>query len=126
MITLDQNDSEELEPEVSRSGPFCMHQSKNMFGASRIAALPRDKLTTQWPATAKHITVIYKNQCFSVPVFDAQGQVLSIETVQSELRKITEMVDNTPIEQLQPPVGLMTSEHRDTWAKANDGRITAC
>lgn len=97
-----------------------------MFGASRIAALPRDKLTTQWPATAKHITVIYKNQCFSVPVFDAQGQVLSIETVQSELRKITEMVDNTPIEQLQPPVGLMTSEHRDTWAKASDGRITAC
>lgn len=54
-----------------------------------------------------------------MPVFDIQGQVLSIETVQGQLRKITQMVNSTPSEQYQPPVGVMTSEHRDTWARVN-------
>ena len=54
-----------------------MNQLKKMFGASRIAANPRDKIVTTWPATAKHITVIYKDQFFSVPAFDADGQVLT-------------------------------------------------
>ena len=69
--------SEEITPDVSRSGPFCMNQLRKMFGASRIAANPRDKIVTSWPATAKHITVMYKDQIFSVPAFDAEGEILS-------------------------------------------------
>lgn len=37
----------------------------------------------------------------------------------SQLRKVVDQVDSHP-EQLQPPVGVMTSEHRDTWAKASE------
>ncbi|KAI9269130.1 acyltransferase ChoActase/COT/CPT [Phascolomyces articulosus] len=112
--------NEEITPDVSRSGPFCMNQLKKMFGASRIAANPRDKIVTSWPATAKHITVIYKDQIFSVPVFDAEGQVLSDKAMTSQLRRVVEQVDKVQPELLQPPVGIMTTEHRDTWANVRE------
>ncbi|KAI8143533.1 acyltransferase ChoActase/COT/CPT [Fennellomyces sp. T-0311] len=112
--------NEEIPPDVSRSGPFCMNQLKNMFGATRIAANPRDKVVTSWPATAKHITVIYKDQIFSVPVFDAEGQVLTDKAMTSQLRRVVEQVDKVQPELLQPPVGIMTTEHRDTWANVRE------
>lgn len=59
-----------------------MHQLKHMFGTSRIARAPRDEIVTSWPATAQHITVIYKDQFFSVPVFDAQGNTLSEKQIE--------------------------------------------
>ncbi|KAI9319380.1 acyltransferase ChoActase/COT/CPT [Dichotomocladium elegans] len=113
---------EEIPPDVTRSGPFCMHQLKGMFGTSRIAASPRDKVISTWPATAKHITVIYKDQFFSLPVFDAKGAALGQQAIASQLLQLVNQVDQASIDQLQPAVGLMTSEHRDTWAAVR-GRL---
>ncbi|KAI7860304.1 acyltransferase ChoActase/COT/CPT [Circinella umbellata] len=112
--------NEQVPPDVSRSGPFCMHQLKKLFGVSRIAANPRDKIITNWPATAKHITVIYKDQIFSVPVFDAEGEILSNKAMARQFRRVVDQVDKVQPELLQPPVGIMTSEHRDTWATVRE------
>lgn len=35
----------------------------------------------------------------------------------SQLHNVVSQVDHAAAEQLQPPVGIMTSENRDTWAK---------
>ncbi|KAG0184691.1 Carnitine O-acetyltransferase mitochondrial [Apophysomyces sp. BC1034] len=105
-----QVNAEQIPPDTSRSGPFCMHQLKNLFGTSRIAAEPRDEIVTTWPATAKHITVVYKDQFFSVPVIGAYGETPSVKSIESQ-------VEQTPVNERQPAVGLFTSEHRDTWAK---------
>ncbi|KAL0082275.1 acyltransferase ChoActase/COT/CPT [Phycomyces blakesleeanus] len=108
---------EAIPPEASRSGPFCMHQIRHMFGTSRIAANPRDTIVTSCPATAKHITVIYKDQIFAVPVLGPNGETVPLKTLENQLRQVVSRVDQLPKEQLQPPVGLMTSEHRDTWGE---------
>ncbi|KAF7728290.1 hypothetical protein EC973_006465 [Apophysomyces ossiformis] len=109
--------AEQIPPDVSRSGPFCMHQLKNLFGTSRIAAEPSDKIVTTWPATAKHITVIYKDQFFSVQVVGPHGESASVQAIESQLRQVVSQVEQTPAEKRQPAVGVFTSEHRDTWAK---------
>ena len=108
-------DSEQIPPDVSRSGPFCMHQLKNMFGTSRIAASSCDRVVTQWPCLAKHINVIYKDQIFSVQVIGAHNEVVPVKELEKQLRHVVQQVESTPQEQRQPAVGVLTTEHRDTW-----------
>ncbi|CAO3623491.1 unnamed protein product [Mucor hiemalis] len=107
--------NEQIPPDVSRSGPFCMHQLKNMFGTSRIAASGCDKVVTQWPCLAKHINVIYKDQIFSVKVIGPNGETVAVKELEKQLRNVVQQVESTPVEQRQPAVGLLTTEHRDTW-----------
>ncbi|ORX62761.1 acyltransferase ChoActase/COT/CPT [Hesseltinella vesiculosa] len=111
---------QEIAPDVSRSGPFCMHQLKGVFSTTRIAATPADKVISHYPATAKHITVIYKDQLFSVDVIGPQGQVVPLSTLQNQLHQLVQQVDAMPTEQRQLPLGVLTSEHRDTWAKIRE------
>jgi carnitine O-acetyltransferase len=59
-----------------------MHQLKGVFSTSRIAASPADKVVSHYPATAKHITVIYKNQLFSVDVIGSQGEPVSVDAIE--------------------------------------------
>ncbi|CAO3680421.1 unnamed protein product [Rhizopus stolonifer] len=89
-----------------------MHQLKNMFGTSRIAASGVDRVVTQWPCLAKHVNVIYKDQIFSVDVIGPQRETVSVKQLEQQLRWVVEQVDNHP---KQPPIGLLTTEHRDTW-----------
>ncbi|KAI8098579.1 acyltransferase ChoActase/COT/CPT [Halteromyces radiatus] len=108
--------NEQIPPDVSRSGPFCMHQLKGVFSTTRIAAMPRDRVVSQYPATAKHITVIYKDQIFSVDVIGQHGESVSVQGIEKQLQQVVNQVDATPVEQRQLPIGLFTSEQRDTWA----------
>ncbi|KAI8968023.1 acyltransferase ChoActase/COT/CPT [Mycotypha africana] len=107
--------NEEIPPDMTRSGPLCMHQLKGMFGTTRIADPYIDTVSSQWPCLAKHITVIYKDQIFSVQVINSIGQSLPLNVLESQLQSVINQVDKTPLEQRQPPVGLLTTEHRDTW-----------
>lgn len=37
-----------------------------------------------------------------------------------QLQQVVQQVDSIPQNELQPPIGLLTSEHRETWAKARE------
>jgi hypothetical protein len=37
-----------------------------------------------------------------------------------QLQQVVRQVDSIPQNELQPPIGLLTSEHRETWAKASE------
>jgi carnitine O-acetyltransferase len=37
-----------------------------------------------------------------------------------QLQQVVQQVDSIPQNELQPPIGLLTSEHRETWAKASE------
>ncbi|KAH8554973.1 acyltransferase ChoActase/COT/CPT [Umbelopsis sp. PMI_123] len=113
----DMINKEQIPPDVSRAGPMCMNQLKNQFGASRIPDEPRDRIVTTWPANAKHATVIYKDQVFSVPIIGENGELPSIQKLRSQLENVVQQVDSIPQNELQPPIGVLTSEHRNTWAK---------
>ncbi|CAO3625399.1 unnamed protein product [Cunninghamella blakesleeana] len=109
--------NEEIPPDVSRSGPFCMHQLKGVFSTTRIPDLPRDRVISHYPATAKHITVIYKDQLFSVDVIGPNGETLSTKAIENQLKQVVDEINSKPSDQHQLPIGVLTSEHRDTWAK---------
>ncbi|KAI8976791.1 hypothetical protein BDB01DRAFT_844408 [Pilobolus umbonatus] len=86
-----------------------------MFGTSRIAATGVDRVVRQWPCLQKHINVIYKDQVFSVDVIGPHGETVPVKQIESQLRNVIKQVDETPLDRRQPPVGLLTTEHRDIW-----------
>ncbi|KAG9326474.1 hypothetical protein KVV02_001653 [Mortierella alpina] len=110
--------SQTLPAEYQRSTPLCMNQYKNQFGAYRVAELPRDRIVTTWPTTANYITVMMRDQIFKVPVTGPNGERVSIKAIEQQLRNVVEAVNNTPEHEKQAAVGVLTSENRDTWAKA--------
>jgi carnitine O-acetyltransferase len=104
--------TETLDVEISRDKPLCMHQYKLQFGASRIACPGVDEIVTQWPCTSKHIVVMLRDQMFAVDVLDKHNQRASIGQIIQQLNTVVAMMDKVT---LQPAVGLLTTEHRDTW-----------
>ncbi|CAG8473692.1 1634_t:CDS:10, partial [Dentiscutata heterogama] len=82
---------------------------------ARIADSPFDRVITTWPKTAKHIIVIFKDQIFKVQVLAFKiyaGCCFALR----QLRSVVDQVNNAT--ELQPSIGLLTAEHRDTWATA--------
>jgi hypothetical protein len=77
---------EQVPAEVTRAGPMCMNQLKKQFGASRIPDEPRDRIITPWPTKAKHASVIYKDQIFSVQIVGDNGEVPSIKQLREYVR----------------------------------------
>ncbi|KAF9183248.1 hypothetical protein BGZ50_004367 [Haplosporangium sp. Z 11] len=114
----DHVNNQTLPPEYQRTAPLCMNQYKNQFGAYRVAEMPRDRIVTTWPTTANYITVMMRDQIFKVPVMGPNGERVSIQAIEQQLRNVVEAVNNTPESEKQAAVGVLTSENRDTWAKA--------
>ncbi|KAF9152606.1 hypothetical protein BG015_005003 [Linnemannia schmuckeri] len=110
--------SQTLPAEYQKTTPLCMNQYKNQFGAYRVAEMPRDRIVTTWPTTANYITVMMRDQIFRVPVMGPQGERVSIKAIEQQLRNVVEAVNNTPVQEQQAAIGVLTSENRDTWAKA--------
>ncbi|KAI9340621.1 acyltransferase ChoActase/COT/CPT [Pilaira anomala] len=115
-----QINNEEISPEVTKLGPSCMRQLKCLFGTSRIATSGCDRISSQWPCLSKHINVMYKNQIFNVQVIGNHGETCSVNALERQLWQVVQQVEETPVEQRQPSVGLLTTEHRDTWGPIRD------
>ncbi|KAF9992984.1 hypothetical protein BGZ65_011557, partial [Modicella reniformis] len=105
-------------PEYHRATPLCMNQYKNQFGTYRVADLPRDRIVTSWPSTANHVAVLVKDQIFKVPVVGPNGERVSIKAIEQQLKNVVEATNNLSEQEKQLPVGVLTSENRDIWAKA--------
>ncbi|GBC09236.1 hypothetical protein RclHR1_08700004 [Rhizophagus clarus] len=112
----DEVNNELLPPEYTRQGPLCMNQYKKQFSTTRIADSPADRSISYWPATAKHIIVLFRDQIFKVQVLGEGGARVTIKDIERQLKSIVEQTSNT--NELQLPIGLLTAEHRDTWATA--------
>ncbi|KAG0257244.1 hypothetical protein BG011_004066 [Mortierella polycephala] len=109
LLTFNEHvNNQTLPPEYQRTAPLCMNQYKNQFGAYRIAEMPRDRIVTAWPANANYITVMMRDQIFKVPVSGPNGERVSIQAIEQQLKN----------SEKQAAVGVLTSENRDTWAKA--------
>ncbi|KAJ2897070.1 hypothetical protein IWW38_001833 [Coemansia aciculifera] len=111
---------EKIPADMQRDAPLCMNQYKWQFGTTRIPRPGCDVLVNQYPSTAKHILVMYRNQAASVPVYNSDGQRANIGQITSQLAQATERVDKLLAGQAQvpPPVANLTAGHRDDWTKA--------
>ncbi|KAJ2811595.1 hypothetical protein H4S07_001960, partial [Coemansia furcata] len=91
-----------LPAEMQRDAPLCMNQYKWQFGTTRIPRPGCDVLVNQYPSTARHILVMYRNQTVEVPVYNADGQRANISQITSQLALATERVDKLLAAQALP------------------------
>ncbi|KAJ2572701.1 hypothetical protein GGH19_004662 [Coemansia sp. RSA 1807] len=109
-----------LTADSQRGTPMCMNQFKWQFGTSRIARPGCDGLVNQYPSTATHILVMYRDQTIEVPVYNNAGQRASLVQITSQLLQATRRVDDLLARQAQPQpsVANITAGNRDNWANA--------
>ncbi|KAK8217261.1 Carnitine O-acetyltransferase mitochondrial [Zalaria obscura] len=117
LVFKSQVDSGSLEPEYMKKLPIAMSSYEWMFNACRIPAKPSDKPIKYDPEQNKHIVVVRKNQFFKVP-HEVQGKQLTTKEFEQQFNRVYKLAEKAP------PVGIMTSENRDTWSEMRDSLIS--
>jgi carnitine O-acetyltransferase len=95
--------------------PLCMDQFSRLFSTCRIPGIPKDTLVTYGPDESTHVVVIQKNQFYSFDVYHEDGTVLSAADLKRQLGEVAVLSDH--VNEVDPPVGVLTTENRDTWAE---------
>ncbi|CAO1632887.1 unnamed protein product [Sympodiomycopsis kandeliae] len=113
-------DNEDIMPDASRAGAFCMHQYTRLFGITRIPALPHDWNTEPpHPTKAKHVTVIARDNFYSLEVLNDDGSLKDLADIEKSLWDIVNDAQHGDGQ----GVGVLTSDDRDSWAKAREHLI---
>ncbi|CAH0726668.1 unnamed protein product, partial [Brenthis ino] len=104
-------DNDKIPVEMMGKNPLDMSQYKKVFGTCRIPMEKRDKLSFN---DSKHMTVMHNNHIFHLDLWGDDGKRLNVDQIAQALKKIVDM-SSSPTEEA---IGVLTSEHRDNWAKA--------
>ncbi|XP_053380411.1 carnitine O-acetyltransferase-like isoform X2 [Mercenaria mercenaria] len=107
-------DEQTLPVEHLGKNPLCMMQYFQVLAACRIPLEKHDDWTCyppDRPGAPKHITVIYNNNIFEVPVYGGDSKPLTTSQVRDQLSEVVKQGATAG-----EPIGLFTMEHRDNWA----------
>ncbi|KAF0377754.1 acyltransferase ChoActase/COT/CPT [Gigaspora margarita] len=111
-------DSERIPPDVTRTHPLCMYQYTRLFGYTRIPQHGCDKLAySPHPNSIKYILITVKNQFYILDGYDQNGIRLTAGDIEKQLNDIIADVEKA---QLDPPVGILTSDDRDSWTMSRE------
>ncbi|XP_077456951.1 carnitine O-acetyltransferase [Stigmatopora argus] len=114
-------DSDTLPVEYLSKKPLCMDQYYQILSSCRIPGPKRDTVVNhaigKTPPT--HITVVHNFQFFVLDVYNSDGTPLTVDQIYMQLEKIW----NTSLQTNKEPVGILTSQHRNTWGKAYNNLI---
>lgn len=120
----DRLDREELIPDSSRAGAFCMYQYTRVFGVTRIPGIPEDRvIVPPFPNPNTHITVIIRDQVFTLNTRDDKGNLKPKDAIEAALWLMIYDVnqkDGKP----SPAVGVLTGHDRDSWTEAREHLLT--
>ncbi|XP_069093148.1 carnitine O-acetyltransferase [Pleurodeles waltl] len=109
-------DNETLPVEFLGGKPLCMNQYYQILSSCRVPGAKHDSVVnyarTKKPPT--HITVVHNFQFFELDVYNSDGTPLTSDQIFVQLEKIW----NTSLQTNKEPIGILTSNHRNTWAKA--------
>ncbi|XP_069465319.1 carnitine O-acetyltransferase isoform X2 [Ambystoma mexicanum] len=109
-------DNETLPVEYLGGKPLCMNQYYQILSSCRIPGAKHDSVVnyarTKKPPT--HITVVHNFQFFELDVYNSDGSPLTSDQIFMQLEKIW----NTSLQTNKEPIGILTSNHRNSWAKA--------
>ncbi|CAH0603196.1 unnamed protein product [Chrysodeixis includens] len=105
-------DNNEIPVEMMGKNPLDMQQYKKIFGTCRIPWEKRDKLS--YNKDSKHVTVIHNNHIFHVDLWGDDGVLLNEDQIVKQLGKVVQLSSTVNNE----GIGILTSENRDSWAKA--------
>ncbi|OBS81043.1 hypothetical protein A6R68_20771 [Neotoma lepida] len=109
-------DNETLPVEFLGGKPLCMNQYYQILSSCRVPGPKQDSvvnfLKTKKPPM--HITVVHNYQFFELDVYHSDGTPLTSDQIFVQLEKIW----NSSLQTNKEPIGILTSNHRNTWAKA--------
>ncbi|TFY80564.1 hypothetical protein EWM64_g3450 [Hericium alpestre] len=114
-------ESQRLEPDKIRNAPLCMASYKWLFHANRYPVIPSDTASKFDPKTHNHVVFIRKNKFYEVPLAHADGTELSAADLEAQIEEIIRLAGSEEA----IPVGTLTSENRDLWAKARENLVNA-
>ncbi|TYZ57119.1 hypothetical protein PybrP1_007896 [[Pythium] brassicae (nom. inval.)] len=107
-----------LEPDMWRNNmALCMNQYKSLFGCARVPTASKDEAFVD--DKSKHIVVMCRNQFYWFDVIWEDGVTAITEReLVNNLRAIKDnAMQATDVEAASQAVGVLTTEHRATWAK---------
>lgn len=107
-----------LEPDMWRNNmALCMNQYKSLFGCARMPTASKDEAFVD--DKSKHIVVMCRNQFYWFDVIWEDGVTAITEReLVHNLRAIKEnAMQATDVEAASQAIGVLTTEHRATWAK---------
>ncbi|XP_063320051.1 carnitine O-acetyltransferase [Pelmatolapia mariae] len=109
-------DNETLPVEYLGGKPLCMNQYYEVLSSCRIPGLKRDSVVNHAKSSRppKHITVVHNFQFFVLDVYNSDGTPLTADQLCVQLERICSASTNSNSE----PVGILTTQHRDSWGKA--------
>ncbi|XP_032274200.1 carnitine O-acetyltransferase isoform X3 [Phoca vitulina] len=109
-------DNETLPVEYLGGKPLCMNQYYQILSSCRVPG-PKQDTVISFSKTKKppmHITVVHNYQFFELDVYHSDGTPLTSDQIFVQLEKIW----NSSLQTNKEPVGILTSNHRNSWAKA--------
>ncbi|KAM4634516.1 carnitine O-acetyltransferase [Polymixia lowei] len=106
-------DNETLPVEYLGGNPLCMNQYYQVLSSCRIPGLKRDSVVNH-AKSSRHITVVHNLQFFALDVYNSDGTPLTVDQLYVQLEKIW----NSSLQTNEEPIGILTSQHRNTWGKA--------
>uniref|UniRef100_A0A9L0INZ1 Carnitine O-acetyltransferase n=1 Tax=Equus asinus TaxID=9793 RepID=A0A9L0INZ1_EQUAS len=109
-------DNETLPVEYLGGKPLCMNQYYQILSSCRVPG-PKQDSVINFSKTKKppmHITVVHNYQFFELDVYHSDGTPLTSDQIFTQLEKIW----NSSLQTNKEPVGILTSNHRNSWAKA--------
>ncbi|PNF42901.1 Carnitine O-acetyltransferase [Cryptotermes secundus] len=99
--------------------PLDMTQYKRIYGTCRIPAPECDKMHFTDPSRpVHHIVVARNNNFFKFCVYDSNGEIISPAKLLVGLKTVL-----NASEKPGEAVGILTSEHRDTWARVHSDLV---
>ncbi|XP_010222256.1 PREDICTED: carnitine O-acetyltransferase [Tinamus guttatus] len=109
-------DNETLPVEYLGGKPLCMNQYYQILSSCRIPGPKRDSIVNyaQGKKQSRHITVVHNFQFFELDVYNSDGSPLTTDQLFIQLEKIW----NTSLQTNKEPIGILTTNHRNSWAKA--------
>uniref|UniRef100_A0A8C1CIP6 Carnitine O-acetyltransferase a n=1 Tax=Cyprinus carpio carpio TaxID=630221 RepID=A0A8C1CIP6_CYPCA len=114
-------DNETLPVEYLGGKSLCMNQYYQVLSSCRIPGTKRDNVVNyaldKRPPT--HITVVHNFQFFVLDVYNSDGTPLTVDQIYIQLEKIW----NSSLQSNKEPIGILTSNHRNSWGKAYNNLI---
>uniref|UniRef100_A0A667XEN8 Carnitine O-acetyltransferase n=1 Tax=Myripristis murdjan TaxID=586833 RepID=A0A667XEN8_9TELE len=109
-------DNETLPVEFLGGSPLCMNQYYELLSSCRIPGLKRDSVVNHAKSSSPptHITVVHNYQFFVLDVYNSDKTPLTEEQLYTQLERILDLSLQTNKE----PIGILTTQHRNSWGKA--------
>lgn len=109
-------DNETLPVEHLGGKPLCMNQYYQILCSCRVPGPKQDSVVnfSRGKKPPLHITVVHNFQFFELDVYHSDGTPLTTDQLFVQLEKIW----NSSLQTNKEPVGILTSNHRNSWANA--------